>query len=531
MHKAFFILSFISCFVTYAQNNIVAPATIESARVYTNGAELKHKTTVQIPMGASEIIITNVADDLNENTINVKAPKHVTLMSAQFSNAYIKETSDLNSSQQKAVRDEINAKQKELEKTRFMITTEEKGIELLDSNRTISGSQTFTVNEIKQWFTYYKSSRLDALAKINDLKVTEKKLVEDIKQLNGRLQLDQVQNNNYSQGKLILSITSTKAAVIPLEISYLTYEASWTPNYELNIEKVNQPIQFFYQAQLSQDTGVDWKNVNLSLVSTPANQSTQAPKLNTWFINYDDSKYTVPTYSKRSKPMASIKMEEESVLEEVVVVGYAANTVNQSQLSVTYDISIPYTILSNGKNHVIKLDEKNIAANYEFITIPKLDTNAYLVAKISDYGNYNILPGPATLILEDLFVGETYLNPDADNNQLTLSVGKDPNILVSRKKINEKSQTKILSSKKIQDFNYEIAVRNNKKEAIKIIVEDNYPISTNADIEVALTDKDGATVDTETGKLTWYISLKPNETKKIKFGYQIKYAKDKNIQL
>ena len=541
MKKIFYVLvTFMILIKVGAQNRSIAQATIESARVYTNGAELKHKATTLVPAGTSEIIITNVANYLNENTVNVKVPKYVTVMSAQFSNAYIQETSNLNSSEQKTVRTEIETKQKELEKVRFMITTEEKGIELLDSNRTISNSQTFSVNEIKQWFTYYKTSRLETLSKISDLKISEKKLVEEIKQLNGKLQIDQTQNSAYSQGKLILSITSTKPATIPIEISYLTNYASWIPSYELNIEKVNQPIQFFYQAQVAQNTGVDWKNINLSLVSTPANQSTQAPKLGTWFINYNISPHSVTMKSakrlKYTTPTIS-KLEETALNEITYGVEIQESTIsdytnlNQSQLSVTYDIAIPYTILSNGKNHLIKLDQKNIPANYHYVTIPKLDTNAYLVAKIDDYGNYNILPGEATIILEGLFVGETNLSPDAENNELSLSVGKDPNILVSRKKLNEKSQTKILSNKKVQDFVYEIAIRNNKKEAITIEVEDNYPISANSEIEVILTDKDGATVTTETGKLTWNISLKPNETKKIKFGYQIKYPKDKNIQL
>ena len=97
--------------------------------------------------------------------------------------------------------------------------------------------------------------------------------------------------------------------------------------------------------------------------------------------------------------------------------------------------------------------------------------------------------------------------------------------------INDKSGSKTLSSRKVQDFVYEISVRNNKKENISIIVEDQIPISSNTDIEITLSDKGGATTDTEKGKLTWDINLKPNETKKIRFGYQVKSAKDKNLNI
>ena len=58
------------------------------------------------------------------------------------------------------------------------------------------------------------------------------------------------------------------------------------------------------------------------------------------------------------------------------------------------------------------------------------------------------------------------------------------------------------------------------------MLEDQIPISSNNDIEIIITDKGGANINSETGKMTWDLSLKPNETKKIRFGYQIKSAKE-----
>ena len=40
-----------------AQKPVFTQAKLEAARVYANGAELKHKTTAQIPSGTSEIVI------------------------------------------------------------------------------------------------------------------------------------------------------------------------------------------------------------------------------------------------------------------------------------------------------------------------------------------------------------------------------------------------------------------------------------------------------------------------------------------
>src|SRR5690606_2540551 len=205
--------------------------------------------------------------------------------------------------------------------------------------------------------------------------------------------------------------------------------------------------------------------------------------------------------------------------------------VNENQLNITFDIDIPYTILSNGKQHIVALKDTQLPATYSYVSIPKLDTNAYLVAKIKNYGEYNILPGEANVVFEGMYVGKTFVNANSNEDELRLSLGKDQNISVMRTLINDKSGTKTLSYRKVQDFVYEISVRNNKKETISIIIEDQIPVSSNNDIEITLTDKSSAKIDEEKGKLSWDVTLKPNETKKIRFGYQVKSAKDKKLGL
>ncbi|MBK9224860.1 MAG: DUF4139 domain-containing protein [Flavobacterium sp.] len=44
-----------------------------------------------------------------------------------------------------------------------------------------------------------------------------------------------------------------------------------------------------------------------------------------------------------------------------------------------------------------------------------------------------------------------------------------------------------------------------------------------------MTESDKAKINAETGILTWDIDLKPNETKKIRISYRVKYPKDKII--
>lgn len=532
-----------------AQKPVFTQAQIQSARVYNNAAELKHKASVQIPSGTSEIVITNVANYLNESTVQIGVPKNVTVMSVQFTNAYVEEyDNNQDSPLVKPVKEEIAKKEIELKTLQNQLTAERKGIELLDKNQSMSNAQNFSVAELTKLLDFYKTKRTELANSINKLENQEKTLFEELNTLKGKLTFNETTTEKTSQGKLVVNVMSSTAGTIPLEVSYLTDQATWQPSYEMRIDKINEPIQMLYKAQVQQNTGIDWKNVKLSLTSGPANQNTFAPELQPWFLDYYNpvayrssqndvsraSSSSVTSKTIEGRPNASVIQTLQGQVPGLEI-SSTPSTINdftqisESQLNITFDIDIPYTILSNGKQHSVALKDTQLPATYSYITTPKLDTNAYLIAKVKNYGDYNILPGEANVVFEGMYVGKTYVNANANEDELRLSLGKDQNISVTRTMINDKSGTKTLSSRKVQDFVYEISVRNNKKESISIIVEDQIPISSNTDIEITLSDKGGATTDTEKGKLTWDINLKPNETKKIRFGYQVKSAKDKSL--
>ena len=73
------------------------------------------------------------------------------------------------------------------------------------------------------------------------------------------------------------------------------------------------------------------------------------------------------------------------------------------------------------------------------------------------------------------------------------------------------------------------SIAQNKKEAIEMLLKDQYPISTDKEITIELLDNGKAKVNPETGILTWDVKLGAGETKKFRISYKIKYPKDKFI--
>lgn len=531
--------------IALAQKPIFTTAKVKAATVYFNAAEISQNTTVNLPLGSSEIVIKNVAVDLNENSVQIGAPASVTVLSVQFTNDYVTEYEiDLKSPALKKVKDSIVLVQKEILKVGNTKNSEAKTLALLDKNQQVSGVNSgLNVMELMKMVDYYKAKQTEIANTINTLTEKEQKLNEILQKLNNKLEVDTSKEEKTSSGKLIVQVMNNLAGAVPLDITYLSNNASWTPFYDLRTESVTAPINMMYKAQVVQNTGIDWKKVKLTLSSGVPNQNNQAPLLNSWFLNYRHPLSEVVTVGYGSKKkgvsnqlqgrvagvqIANEEMDAQPIMQsESSISNYT--TVSENQLNVSFDIDIPYDILSNGKVHSVSLKEIKLPASYKFYAVPRADKDAFLLAQIADYSKYNLLRGEANIIFEGMYVGKTFIEPSQTSDTLSLSMGRDKKVTIKREKVVDQSGTKFLSSKKEQTFTFDITIRNNKKEAIEMLLKDQYPLSSNKDIEIELLQSDNAKVNLETGILSWQLQMKPNETKKIRISYKVRYPKDQVI--
>ena len=214
---------------------------------------------------------------------------------------------------------------------------------------------------------------------------------------------------------------------------------------------------------------------------------------------------------------------------EGVAVGYAGFNVNTNELNTSYDIDIPYDILSNNEDHLISLYQQKIPADYQYFTAPNYNREAYLLAKIKDFSKYNLVSAPASIIFENMYIGETRISPDQTNNEMNITLGNDPKISIRREEVQDKSGEKFLSSYREKVITYDLIIKNNKKEQISIEVKDRFPLSNNEAVKIEVLDKSGAAKDDEKGFLTWNIKLSPSETKKLRVSYKVRYPKDYTV--
>jgi uncharacterized protein (TIGR02231 family) len=368
------------------------------------------------------------------------------------------------------------------------------------------------------------------------LKRQTQKLNNEIAELKKQLTTS---NSSSEAGKteIAINVQSLNATMAVLSVTYVADNAGWSPFYDFRANGLRNGLQMAYKAHVFQNTGVDWKNVQLSLSSTNPVLGGTKPEISPEYLTIFEPIIPKPT-SRKSKNEVADSDGFSALAEEVVVErprAMAAPTMAESfevvktTIATKFDLKIPYSISKNGTPETVDIQNSNIPTKFELGAVPKYDTDAFLVAKIFDWSKFNLISGKANVYLDGSFVGETFINTENLEDTLKISMGRDKKVLVKREEIEEFKNSKQSGSTIKMNKTFKITVRNTKNEAVRIILEDQIPVSQDSKIEVELTDGQGAIVDAQTGKLTWDLQFNPNENKEIIVKYLVKYPKDKKV--
>jgi uncharacterized protein (TIGR02231 family) len=141
------------------------------------------------------------------------------------------------------------------------------------------------------------------------------------------------------------------------------------------------------------------------------------------------------------------------------------------------------------------------------------------------------LEGESNLYFEDGFVGRSILNAAALQDTLQISMGRDRSIVMQREKVDQYSKKRTIGSNITESRGYEISLKNNKSQAVTLLVKDQVPVSVNSNVIVTPGELNGGTLDPTTGILTWEVTLAPGAQQKLNFQYEVKYPKGERIIL
>ena len=505
---------------------------ISNVTVFLAKAQVTREIKTRLEPGKTNLVITGLTSQLDPQSIQVSGKGSFIILGTTHRQNYLNE---LNMPRAfKVLKDSLNFYQKQigLEQSQKEILNREE--QMLLSNQKIGGTnQNLTVAELKAMADFYRG-------RLGEIVIARMKEDDKIKHLNDKMTRIQSQINSQNElysrntSEIVVSISADAATSADLTLNYVVNSAGWYPVYDLRAINTRSPIQLSYKANVFQGTGEEWKGIHLKLSTANPNLGGLKPELTAWHLNFYVPVTTMMRGNKSSHMASesvlppSVQMDVESKKEEAEVVSDYVTTL-QTSLNTEFDIALPYTVASSNQPTLVDIRNYEMKAEYQYAVAPKLDLDAFLIAKAIGWEDFSLLPGEANIFFEGTFVGKTFIDPNSIKDTLSVSLGRDKRIVVKREKVKDFTSRKAIGANIRETYAYEVSVRNTKQEPLKIVVEDQEPVSQNSQIEVTTLDTGGAVYDKESGKLTWTWTLQPNETKKVVFKFEVKYPKDKPI--
>ena len=519
-----------------SQHNVESKVT--KVTVFRDGAQVTRTAHTNVPGGKSDLIFSGVSPYMDASSLQVDAEGPFTILSV---------SQQPNKLREQKKRKEIEDLQKSKEtftklliqhKTSLEVYTSEE--QMLAANYVVGGANTglkaadltAALDVHRARLKELKSYEIDYNERIKKVQDTITLMDEQITALNA--------NADISTTDVLVTLLAKDGAPADFTLSYVVRGASWYPSYDLHVDDITKPLTLSYKANVTQNTGEEWKDVKLIFSNGNPSESGVAPVLSPLYLrnlalyNYGLSKLAAPMVNSNA---AGLMLSEKSINQEDVQYQVNAHRMigsyvepTQFSSSLSFELNTPYTVLNDGKTLAVDMKEEQIPASYEYFSAPKKAKKAFLLAHIANWTDYNLMDGEVNLYYEHTYIGKTTLNLTSAEDTLTVSLGRDKGIAVNRIKVKDFSKKQILSDKKSTTSSFETTVRNNKRFPVHIVVEDQLPISTEKDITIEDPHYDGATLDETTGKLTWKLDLAPGKEQKLQLSYTIKCPKTYRVQ-
>ncbi len=700
--KNLYLLFFILPSLLFANEVKPKASTIKNVTVFLEGASIERTANFNVTPGENILVFNNLSPDIDESSIQFSGLKNTSVLSLSF---------DVNYLEKKALSKEYLGFKNKIDSLNLAIVYIDNKISgfneemnLLSNNRKLSSDTSdLNVEKVKTLTTYYRNRFTEIKNELQKLSLQKVKISEDIRDY-GNEMLKLQDSKEEERGEITLKLDAPSASNLGLTFTYNIKNAGWFPLYDVRATDINSPVSFSYKANVYQQSGTDWDDVNIVLSTGDPTTNNEKPNLESKWLRfmspnyrankavgntsvkynpqvgtvsgyvYDDQglplpganvilkgtsngtqtdfdgRYSINASGARdlqfsyvgfesqelpiSASTVNVTLEAGAALDEVVIAGYSRSSrsiertlqgkaagvqvtaangkpgqgsfvrirgtgslsagskpllyivdgeeIDEKNLdeidndwikdikmltksfetakygskgrngvvlitlrnktasgnfkeegitNTTFEIKKKYTIKSNQDITVIEVDKFEFPATFKHYAAPELNENVFLTANITGWEKYDLLYGEANIYFNGAYAGKTIINPLATEEELELSMGVDPNVIITRKKIDNFKSKSFLGANRIVSKEYEIKVKNTKQSAITLLIEDRIPVSQNKEIKVDDLEYGDAEFDEEKGILKWNITLGANEDTAKRLSYVVKYPKYKTVNL
>lgn len=284
--NVFFVLFLVFCSIELdAQKEIPIETEIEAVTLYLNAAQVNRVSqSKSIPKGESILVFTNLTQNMDMATMQVKGEGDFTILSVSNRRDFEEKEILLFEDQ----KDSLTLVQKSLnnqveQQNAFMkILLEEEKI-IASNQNVIAPHRPGSVEELNLTTQFYRKRMMELVTAKQDIKEKLENLSEQVNLNNAKLN-ELNQRDVKSTYEVLVKVKAEKATSGKFNIDYLVLGASWFPSYDLRVTDVSNPLSLTHKANIQQNTNEDWKDIRLTLSNGDPTKSGRKPELQPYLL-------------------------------------------------------------------------------------------------------------------------------------------------------------------------------------------------------------------------------------------------------
>lgn len=526
-----------------SQRKIVETDVIAVA-VYTNQALVTRRGVVELSGQEKELIVSRLPVTIETKSVRVRGKGNVAvrLLGVNIERIYTTESVVARVSQLNQQIEQLEAQKRQFQaqmdalalQSRFIEGLREKTQEQFSislARKSISLSETLDlVNFLGSQYTEY------AIA-TEDYKNQQRELDKQLEVLYASLKETKSPSPQESFN-LTVGIDCDGAGEFELEVSYVVNHASWKPLYDIRVDSKRKSVNLGYLAQITQNTGEDWTNVNLTLSTAKPGSGTLPPKFKPWYIDIEQTQLNTRRARKfAAAPMAAksrsfefeeddnfsgeIKQLENRIIEAEVTTAEVSREGNV----VTFNLDSNGNIPSDGAPHKTTIFQDDYSCNFSYTAIPRLVSFAYLQAKVKNNSNgATLLTGKANIFRDNIFVGTSELENTVPGEEFKLNLGIDEGIKIKRDLVEREVDKRFIGNLRKITYAYRLQINNLLDTEAKLELIEQLPVSRNEQIKIRLNRTNPQIQLGEMGILQWNFILAPQEEQEIYYQFTVEHS-------
>jgi uncharacterized protein (TIGR02231 family) len=336
-----------------------------------------------------------------------------------------------------------------------------------------------------------------------------------------------------------IDLAAATAAKATLRVTYAVRNARWAPLYDARLDtgaKDRKPgLELVRRAEITQSTGEDWSNVALAVSTVRTARGGSAPELNSLIVQYPQPPRPLAAGAASDAarprsmpaPMAAESLAKRADEQEA--------TAEVGGFQVTFRIPGRVSLGASEGARSLRVSTVTVAPDLAVRSAPVRDPTAFLEARFVQGEDAPLLPGRVAIYRDGVFVGRGQMTSAGKGEAVRLGFGADDKVKIERTvvKRNEGSAGLIVTTSKTDERSFKTSIRNGHDFPIRIVVEDQLPVSENEEIVIEMlpstTPPSATNVREKRGVLEWAFDAKPGEARDIAFAWRVRWPKDKGV--